>query len=1162
MRCANCRHDNQAESRFCAECGQPLAPTCPACGAECEAGAKFCTACGAPMAAAGAAPPTRALPAVPPHLAAKIRDARSSLDSEPRTVTILFVDTVSSMAATDGLELEEVHRAVRDQSQLMADAVHEYEGTVLQFLGDGLMAAFGAPIAHEDSARRAVAAALSMRDRLAAHAETLRTTGGPTLQYRIGLNTGPVIVGGVGDDLSMEYTAVGDTVNLAARMEQTAEPGTIYVTEHTRHQAEGYFEFHDLGALDVKGKAEPVPAHQVVRELRARTRFDLAQQRGLTPLVGRDTELATLGSYFGNVRDGAGQVVSIVGEAGIGKSRLLMEFRESLGDASHTWLQGQCITYGKTIPYTPIVGVLKAGFAIADGDSEEQIVAKVTEATAGWDAAARDLAPYLRFLLAVDPGDAHVAQMDPMERRVGILEAIRASVEQASRGGPLVVAIEDLHWIDERSEEALFSLVDVVAGLPVLLLLTYRPGYTTTIPDRAYVSRIGVRALSQEGAIALARNALVCPDLSGQLCTRLVAKAEGNPFFIEEVLLHLTELGALERTNGSFALKRPLSTDDVPDTVEEVIRARMDRLETPARETLQVAAVIGREFASRLLARISELGQDVRGELDALQAVELILRKGYFPELEYMFKHALTCDVAYQSLLSQRRRALHRLIAAAVEELYADRLSEQYGTLAHHWHEGQDWEKALHYLPLAAAQAAARYANQDALDYYDRALEVCDRLGTVPGEVRRSLHSQKALLQWVIADMAGASASYRTVLELAREDGDRAAEGEAMAQMGHSLLWGHVFDEAEEAAIGALAIADELQDDAVRAGAFATLGDLKLLCGDAVGGQEVTAEAVHWSQVSGRDDWLAFSAGFMNLGHNWQGEFETALQGYDAIITGSVAAVSVLSNLSNHWQRTLPLAGMGRYTEAAAACHAIIARCLRLGDIFFLTRGWNTLGWIHNDLYDWERGSDYNRRCLRLAEEKLPDAEIMSNAQLNLGDAALGVWDYAAAEALIQPIYDALPEYHEWMKWRYSQHCFHSLGEVRLAQGQYERALELADACLALAESTRSRKNIVKARRLRGQLFAVEGAPEEAEAEFHAALEIARPLGNPPQLWKTFHALGDLHAQRGKQSNARAAFAEALAVIEQTAAGLDDADLKATFLAAPEVAAIGRAATG
>ena len=413
----------------------------------------------------------------------------------------------------------------------------------------------------------------------------------------------------------MEYTALGDTVNLASRMQELAEPGTVHLTENTYRAVADFVECEPLGALTVKGKSAPVMAYRALREkTTVRTRLQAAVERGLTTFVGRQQELSMLGGYFEQAKRGQGRVIFVSGEAGIGKSRLLLEFRHSTLDEPVVWLEGHCISYGKQIPYLPIVDVIKRNFGVEEGDNDQRIIGRVDEGTAAWEEPARGTAPYLKYLLNVDPGDAAVGVMDPAERRAGILDGLRALLLQESRGRPLVVVVEDLHWIDEKSEDALRALVEVVASAPILMVLNYRPGYAHSLGEGAYYSRIALSPLPPEESAVIAELVLQVAALPQQVRQLITSKAEGNPFYIEEVTKSLVESGVLRKENGSYRLERPPEQVHVPDTIQEVILSRIDRLQREAKEAIQLASVIGREFTVRLLQRIS----DVDAKLDEL----------------------------------------------------------------------------------------------------------------------------------------------------------------------------------------------------------------------------------------------------------------------------------------------------------------------------------------------------------------------------------------------------------------------------------------------------------------------------------------------------------------------------------------------------------------
>lgn len=1156
-RCQTCGVDNREVASFCHGCGASLKLTCPDCGAERMLSARFCDYCGRSLAdtSSAVAPVADLRSNIPQHLAAKIIRGRAALEGERRTVTVLFADASGFTAMSERLDEELVYSIMQGCFSRMTDAVHRYEGTITQFLGDGVMALFGAPIAHEDSARRAVAAALEMQESLEQHAAEVHQRLQVECRFRVGLNTGAVVVGKIGDNLDMDYTALGDTVNLAARMQQMGEPGRVYLSESTYSQVRDYFECESLGLLGFKGISDPVSAYVAVGARSVRTRIEVAEEHGLTPLVGRSRELTVLGGHLEQVKRGQGQVVFVSGEAGIGKSRLLLEFRRSVMEEDLTWLEGHSISYGHNIPYLPIIDILKRNFGVEEGDDDGRIIQRVDKGTAGWEEPARATAPYHKYLMNVDPGDSTVAMMDSMERRAGIFDALRALISQESRRRPLVLVVEDLHWIDEQSEAVLEALVDVVATARVLIILTYRPGYSHSLGDRSYYSRLSLGHLPLEDQGSMVAGVLQVASLPQDIRQLITAKAEGNPFYIEEVTKSLLETGVLSKSNGTYTVDQAIEQIRVPDTIQEVILSRIDRLESEAREAIQLASVIGREFTARLLDRISRQETRMEDLLLELRSLELIYQKEYLPELSYMFKHALTHDVAYASMLIERRKSLHRVIGAAIEELYADRLAENYETLAHHYYQGEQWDRALDYLTKAAQKAADGYANQDALIYFDRALEVCGRLGDVAVETLMAIHGGKAEVNLTINDWQGGLDSYSRLRELARSAGNRTIEGLALGGVAFGHFWNHEFDLAEAEARETLSIADELDDNAVRTGGVFVLGFLGLARGELRPALNYADQALLLGIETEQPPWEVFGRCFQALNTSWRGLYEEAHPiAAEAVAAGERHHVTQ-PLLFSKWIQGLAFGGNGRYKDAIAALRDSIALCQRVGDKAVQSRSWNTIGWVYGELCDWDRAVEFNQRALELAIG-VGDPEITINAQINLADAAFASRDIDRSKKELEDLYASLPDLHEWMKWRYSQHIMHSLGDVLLELGDSERALALADECLALAEPTESRKNIVKARRLRGQALLAQGRLEETERELGTALEVARETGNPPQLWKTHAAYGDLRRAQGKLDEARLAYREALSVIESMAAGLDDEALRETFLQSAHVRVI------
>jgi predicted ATPase/class 3 adenylate cyclase len=658
----------------------------------------------------------------PKHLAEKILTSRSALEGERKQVTVLFADVAGFTTLAEQLDPEVVHDIINRCFEGITAEVHRFEGTINQYTGDGVMALFGAPLAHEDSPRRAVHAALGIQRAIRDVAQALQTERGLTLQMRIGINTGLVVVGKIGDDLRMDYTAVGDTTNLAARLQQIAQPGSVVISAATHQHVARFFDARDLGEMPVKGRA-PVRAFEVLKPRSRQTRFDVAVERGLTPLVGRERELATLRERFREVKAGRGQVIGLAGEAGIGKSRLVLEFRRALVQAGEavTWLEGHCISFGQASPFLPLIEQLRENFQIDEFDGEPEIIAKVEQGMRRMGELEAYI-PAIRYLLSVDPGDVALTAMDGPARRRQLFAALRALSLRGAWLRPLVLVIEDLHWIDTSSEEFLNTMLDAVAGVPLLLLVTYRIGYTPPFGSRSFYTTLTLHSFSEAETLAMAGHVLGTVQFPAELQTALMAKAEGVPLFIEEVTKTLLDLGVLQREDGAYRLVKNLNEVSVPDTIQGIIMARLDRLGEDGKRAVQMASVIGRQFLVRLLARIAGLSERLEGLLRELQALEIIYEQGLVPEPAYIFKHAVIQDVAYNSLLLQRRKALHRAVGEAIEELYPGRLEEHYTELAHHFSQGEVWDKAFLYWRHAGARAFARSALREAMACFEQAL--------------------------------------------------------------------------------------------------------------------------------------------------------------------------------------------------------------------------------------------------------------------------------------------------------------------------------------------------------------------------------------------------------------------------------------------------------
>jgi class 3 adenylate cyclase/tetratricopeptide (TPR) repeat protein len=803
MKCPKCQFENREGAKFCKECGNKLELICPQCGAAYTPGTKFCDECGQSLTEAKETPPvdySQPRSYTPKFLADKILTTRSSIEGERKLVTVLFADVANYTSMSEKLDPEEVHEIMDGCFQILMDVIHGYEGTINQFTGDGVMALFGAPLAHEDHARRACHAALSIQSAVRAYGEKIEKKHGSGFKLRIGLNSGPVIVGSIGDDLRMDYTAVGDTTNLAARMESLAKPGSIAGTAHTYKLARDFFRFDSLGKVEVKGKEEPVEAYVLLEPTTVETRIEASAAKGLTKLVGRGREMETLKQAYEKARSGSGQVLGIVGEAGVGKSRLLVELRNMLYKKACTYLEGQCLHYGGSMTYLPLIDILKSYFAIKEGDREFIIKKKIAEKIFNLDERLKGTLPPFQEMLSLKVEDAAYLQLEPSAKKLRAFEAIRDLLVRESQNKPVVLAIEDLHWIDKSSEDFLNYLIDWLAGTHILLILLYRPEYTHTWGSKSYYSKVGVDQLSTKSSIQLVQNILERGEVLPELGELILNRAGGNPLFVEELTHSLIENGSIQKKDHQYVITKEPSEIEVPDTIQGIIAARIDRIEENLKWIMQVASVIGREFAYRILQAIMGMREELKSSLINLQGLEFIYEKRLFPELEYIFKHALTQEVAYNSLLQKRRREIHEKIGNAIEALYADRLEEYYDLLAYHYVRSDNKEKAVSYLDLANQKAAKLNAMEAAKSYFDQAMNLLDALPDTDGKSRRRI--SLVVNQWLVFILLFQVHDYYNLLtryqDMAAEVGDQDLLGRFFVAMGSCQWWLGAYDQAIE----------------------------------------------------------------------------------------------------------------------------------------------------------------------------------------------------------------------------------------------------------------------------------------------------------------------------------------------------------------------------
>ena len=775
------------------------------------------------------------------------RQTAEGLEGERKTVTALFADIKGSTELMRDLDPEEARAVVDPVLQLMMEAVHRYGGYVAQSTGDGIFALFGAPVAHEDHPQRALHAALAMQKELHGYADCLCAEGKIPVEARVGVNTGEVVVRTIETGGHTEYTPVGHVTNLAARMQTAAPAGSIAASETTQRLCEGYFEFRALGPTAIKGLNAPVEVYEVVRVGPLRTHFQLAARRGLTRFVGRERELAAMAGALEQARAGHGQIVAAVGEAGAGKSRLMYEFKATIPNEC-TVLEAYSVSHGKASAWLPAIELLKSYFDLADEDDDSRRSEKVEAKARDLDPALADTLPYILSLLGIAGAGASLAMMDAQIRRRRTLEAVKRIIIRESLKQPLVVIFEDLHWIDAETQELLDLLVDSVASARILMLVNYRPEYHHTWGNRACYTQLRLHPLGGQSADEML-NALLGGDASLQSLKRLIIdKTEGNPFFIEEIVRALVEQGVLVR-NGATRLAKPLTEIRIPPTVHGILASRIDALPAYEKGLLQTLAIIGKDLPLNVVKKITASPDDrLESMLKGLQAGEFIYEQPALGETEYTFKHALTQEVAYNSILIDRRRLLHARTGEAIEALSKDRIDDHLAELAHHYSHSTNTRKAVEYLFRAGRRAAARSAHSEAVTRFSSALEFLKRLPEDTERARQELSVQSVLGSSLASAKGWAAAELEPVHARARELCAQIRDP-ALAFRTLWLQWLFRYstlelDKAMELAGELLAAAEDTKDPAMLLAGYTARGVILLFLGELVPANEHLQKAL------------------------------------------------------------------------------------------------------------------------------------------------------------------------------------------------------------------------------------------------------------------------------------------------------------------------------
>ena len=1209
MNCPSCQTPNPDSAKFCMACGAALAVVCGNCGAQLPTGASFCSSCGQPVQEVDEPRTTepQLQQYIPPELLSRLEAARArgGMAGERRVVTMLFCDVQGSTAAAEQLDPEDWHEIMNGAFEHLIAPVYRYEGTLARLMGDAVLAFFGAPITHEDDPQRAVLAALDIITDIAPYRQEVSSRWGLDFNVRVGINTGLVVVGEVGSDLRLEYTAMGDAINLAARMEQTAEPGTVQISADTYRLVAPLFEVSELKRVAVKGKAEPVEAYRVLGQKAIPGR--LRGIEGLrSPLIGRDKESEGFKAALDALSRGTGGIVCLIGEAGLGKSRLISEARDAFqaGSKGGRWHETASLSYETGQPYGLIRRLLAGVSGVGQNDAPSEVRDKTSALVAPLDEGRRQQG---ESVLAALFGTGSGSDM-PVEGETfkGLLfTTMLALWEQLTADTPTVLVFDDLHWADAASVDLVTHLMQLVDRASLLVVGAMRPEQIAPgwrikqaaekgFPHR--YSEVHLRPLSESDSDALVDGLLAVADFPRRLRERILTRAEGNPFFVEEVVRTLIDSQAIvhDVDRGRWVVAESVGETDIdlPDNLQSLLVARIDRLDEGARHTLQVAGVIGRSFHRRVLEGLTGPGDDLDAQLVALQRAELVSQTAPAPEPEYAFRHALTQQAAYSTILLRQRRLLHRQVGETLETLFPGRRNELAPTLAHHFAEARDSDRALEYFTLAGDVAFRMYASSEAAAHYGRALETALSLKTGSAQLMHLYVARGRALE-LDNQYDEAVENYDGMEALAQERGDRELELAALAARATVFATqSPKFDPARAKvdSEGALTLARQLGDGATESRILWNLLLVNLQgLQDAQTAVAYGEESLAIARRLDLSEQIAFTQSDLGWAYAGVGELAKAeatleqarslwrelgnlpmlannlsvswmlayLRGdYQFPMQAAAEAYEIslsIGNLWGQWSATLPGAftylELGRAGEAIEAALQADSLTDEAGLVVQKPFGLALLAWIYAGMGDIEAGKVYYRKVDASTLDRAPAfMQAWLLGVLALFDIAAG--DLPNAEAKVE----ALPEL-DLSNFAYPSPIFVMLATAQLAmaQGKHHGALRESEEMIAVLKKAGVRTFLPDALHIKGQALSALDRPDDAYRSLEEARSEAEAIGSRRSLWPVLHSLSQLEAERGSHAEAESLRHEARQVVEYVADHAGSNQLRDSLLSLPDV---------
>jgi len=1118
MKCPKCQFENPEDSNFCLECGQKIEKKCPQCEKALPVGAKFCNGCGHKLTAISTsfqrdlsldAKIAKIQKYLPEGLTEKILAQRDRIEGERKQVTVMFCDMEGFTPLSKLLDIEESYSIMDRVYEILIHKVHDYGGTVNEMTGDGIMALFGAPIALEDAAQRAIRSSLAIHREMAKFSDQLKQekTNIPPIKMRIGIHTGPVVVGTVGNDLRVEFKAVGDTVNLASRMEGIAEPGAIYVTGDTFKLTEGIFRFEALGEKEIKGREDLIPVYRAIAASTSRTRFDVSAERGLTPLVGRERELSILLDGLEQAKKGRGQAFSIVAEAGIGKSRLLYEFRKVVSSEDVTFLEGKCLSYSRDVAFHLHRDLLKANFDIREDDSDSVIREKVKKGLQilGVDVSL-ELPYFLEILSVKDSGIDNIA-MSPEEKKNRIMAAIKQIVLKGSEIRPLILAYEDLHWVDKSSEDVLKYVLECIPSARVLLIFTYRPEFVHTWGAKSYHNQITLNRLSNRQSLMMVYHLLRSEELDSDLEEFILEKTEGIPFYIEELIKSLKDLKIIEREDNRFHITKDIREVAIPTTIQDVIMSRIDALLEEIKSLVQTASAVGREFGHYLIQKVTGFAeQELLSHLSVLKDSELIYERGIYPQSTYIFKHAFTQEVAYGSLLLKRRKEIHEQIGAAIEAIYPDRLEEHYELLSYHYAQSANAEKAFQYLDLANRKMARLNAMEEAKAYFDEAMAL---LNTLP----ENMENRRKRISLLVN------------------------QGEVFIQLFRPSEYYDLLLRFESIAKG-------LENQALLGAFYSRLGYLEWASGQFDQGIKTLTNAAELCETAKNFK----DAGFA---YTWLGWAHLYIGGYDRVLTVKEELLSTMKHRFDPHCYVRGLCGasraciyLGRWDQAVEEAQGALKVAEKSSDNSLIAYAVWTLSMAYTWKGDLGRGVEYGELALQKASTPGDKAWVYRGlgwALCRAGEVKRGIELLRAALELVRASGD--------MSSKIPTACI--LGAGYWLAGEDDKARRILEKGLKIADRCGARYYSGWARRLLGEM-ALKVNPDQAAIHFEQSIAVLGEIKAENELAMAYAGYGRLQMQQSRFAQGREYLTKALEIFERLGTLIETDNLREILAELPE----------